>query len=164
MDLVGDYEINSEVVSPELRTFTEKTTVQTTLSITTQKILIPLDEREKEILIFSLIGIIVVMAILLLICMCRRKRKAIDFEMNRIVAGSSTTLFDKNRQISCRSLLGPFQGHPCFESHCRFYLLFALLKIKRFIQLSIYVMVLNMFDLWNALIPKSDTSLFLKRL
>ena len=97
MDLVGDYEINSEVVSPELRTFTEKTTVQTTLSTTTQTLLIPLDEREKEILIFSLIGIIVVMAILLLICMCRRKRKAIDFEMNRIVAGSSTTLFDKNR-------------------------------------------------------------------
>ena len=52
MDLVGDYEINSEVVSPELRTFTEKTTVQTTLSTTTQTLLIPLDEREKEILIF----------------------------------------------------------------------------------------------------------------
>ena len=98
MDLVGDYEINSEVVSPELRTFTEKkTTVQTTLSTTTQKLLIPLDEREKEILIFSLIGIIIFMGILLVVCMCRRKRNAIDFEMNRIVAGSSTTLFDKNR-------------------------------------------------------------------
>ena len=98
MDLVGDYEINSEVVSPELQTFTEKTTtIQTTLSITTQKILIPLDEREKEILIFSLIGIIIFMGILLVVCMCRRKRNAIDFEMNRIVAGSSTTLFDKNR-------------------------------------------------------------------
>ena len=105
MDLVGDYEINSEVVSPELLTFTEKTTtekittstVQTTLLTTTQNYLIPLDEREKEILIFSLIGIIVVMGILLIICMCRRKRNAVDFEMNRIVAGSSTTLFDKNR-------------------------------------------------------------------
>ena len=102
MDLVGDYEVNSEVVSPELQTFTEKTTtvqtaLSTTLSTTTQTLLIPLDEREKEILIFSLIGIIVVMGILLLICMCRRKRNAIDFEMNRIVAGSSTTLFDKNR-------------------------------------------------------------------
>ena len=97
MDLVGDYEINSEVVSPELRTFTEKTTVQTTLSTTTQTLLIPLDEREKEILIFSLIGIIIFMGILLVVCMCRRKRNAIDFEMNRIVAGSSTTLFDKNR-------------------------------------------------------------------
>ena len=97
MDLVGDYEINSEVVSPELRTFTEKTTVQTTLSTTTQTLLIPLDEREKEILIFSLIGIIIVMGILLGICMCRRKKNSIDFEMNRIVAGSSTTLFDKNR-------------------------------------------------------------------
>ena len=105
MDLVGDYEINSEVVSPELLTFTEKTTtekittstVQTTLLTTTQEHLIPLDEREKEILIFSLIGIIVVMGILLIICMCRRKRNAVDFEMNRIVAGSSTTLFDKNR-------------------------------------------------------------------
>ena len=97
MDLVGDYEINSEVVSPELRTFTEKTTVQTTLSTTTQTSLIPLDEREKEILIFSLIGIIIFMGILLVVCMCRRKRNPIDFEMNRIVAGSSTTLFDKNR-------------------------------------------------------------------
>jgi len=98
MDLVGDYEINSEVVSPELRTITEKiTTVQTTLSTTTQTLLIPLDEREKEILIFSLIGIIIFMGILLVVCMCRRKRNAIDFEMNRIVAGSSTTLFDKNR-------------------------------------------------------------------
>ena len=97
MDLVGDYGINSEVVSPELRTFTEKTTIQTTLSTTTQKFLIPLDEREKEILIFSLIGIIIVMGILLGICMCRRKKDSIDFEMNRIVAGSSTTLFDKNR-------------------------------------------------------------------
>ena len=98
MDLVGDYEINSEVVSPELRTFTEKTTtVQTTLSTTTQTLLIPLDEREKEILIFSLIGIIIFMGILLVVCMCRRKRNSIDFEMNRIVAGSSTTLFDKNR-------------------------------------------------------------------
>ena len=104
MDLVGDYEINSEVVSPELLTFTEKTktltektTVQTTLLTTAQEHMIPLDEREKEILIFSLIGIIVVMGILLIICMCRRKRNAVDFEMNRIVAGSSTTLFDKNR-------------------------------------------------------------------
>ena len=102
MDLVGDYEVNSEVVSPDLQTFTEKTTtIQTTLSTklstTTQKLLIPLDEREKEILIFSLIGIIIFMGILLVVCMCRRKRNAIDFEMNRIVAGSSTTLFDKNR-------------------------------------------------------------------
>ena len=104
MDLVGDYEINSEVVSPELLTFTEKTTtltekttVQITLLTTTQKHLIPLEEREKDILILSLIGIIILMGILLIICMCRRKRNAVDFEMNRIVAGSSTTLFDKNR-------------------------------------------------------------------
>ena len=104
MDLVGDYEINSEVVSPELLTFTEKTTtltekttVQITLLTTTQKHLIPLEEREKDILILSLIGIIILMGILLIICMCRRKRNVVDFEMNRIVAGSSTTLFDKNR-------------------------------------------------------------------
>ena len=98
MDLVGDYEVNSEVVSPELQTFTEKTTtVQTTILTTTMETLIPLNEREKEILIFLLIGIIVVMAILLVICMCRRKRNTVDFEMNRMVAGSSTTLFDKNR-------------------------------------------------------------------
>ena len=105
MDLVGDYEINSEVVSPELLTFTEKTTtekittstVQIKLLTTTQKHLIPLEEREKDILILSLIGIIILMSILLIICMCRRKRNVVDFEMNRIVAGSSTTLFDKNR-------------------------------------------------------------------
>ena len=99
MDLIGDYEVNSEVVSPELQTFTEKTTtaVQTTTLTATQKMLIPLNEREKEILIFSLIGIIVIMGIILIICMCRRKRNTVDFEMNRIVAGSSTTLFDKNR-------------------------------------------------------------------
>ena len=99
MDLIGDYEVNSEVVSPELQTFTEKTTttVQTTTLTATQKMLIPLNEREKEILIFSLIGIIVVMGILLIICLCRRKRNTVDFEMNRIVSGSSTTLFDKNR-------------------------------------------------------------------
>ena len=98
MDLVGDYEVNSEVVSPELQTFTEKTTtVQTTILTTTMETLIPLNEREKEIIIFLLIGIIVVMSILLVICMCRRKRNTVDFEMNRMVAGSSTTLFDKNR-------------------------------------------------------------------
>ena len=98
MDFFGDYDVNSEVISPEIQTLTEvKTTVTSTTPTTTQKILIPLDEREKEILIFSLLGIILIMGVLLIICLCKRKRNGIDFEMERLTAGSSTTLFDKNR-------------------------------------------------------------------
>ena len=99
MDFFGDYDVNSEVVSPEIQTFTEKkTTVKaSTISTTTKKILIPLDETEKEILIFSLFGIILILGILLAICFCKKKRNRIDFEMERLNAGSSTTLFDKNR-------------------------------------------------------------------
>ena len=104
MDFFGDYDVNSEVVSPEIQTLTEKKTttevstkVSTTIVTTTKNNLIPLDEREKEILIFSLFGIILILGILLTICFCKKRRNRIDFEMERLNAGSSTTLFDKNR-------------------------------------------------------------------
>ena len=100
MDFFGDYGVNSEVISPEIQTLTETksvTTTPTTSQTIGQKILIPLNEREKEILIFSLFGIIIIMGILLIACLCKKKRNGIDFEMERLTAGSSTTLFDKNR-------------------------------------------------------------------
>ena len=107
MDFFGDYDISSQTTTrPRTKTIFESSTqYKTTSSIrtteqTTDKILIALGEREKEILIFSLCGIIFLMAVCftIYIVRARKRRTGIDFELEKLTAGSSTTLFDtKNR-------------------------------------------------------------------
>ena len=107
MDFFGDYEIDSQTTTrPRTKSILDSTTQYktsstiTTTEETTDKILIPLGEREKEILIFSLCGIIFLMAVCftVYIVRARKRRTGIGFELEKLTAGSSTTLFDtKNR-------------------------------------------------------------------
>ena len=103
MDFFGDYEINSKSTTQTQTLPTSSTTTKPTTTTTGEeaiKAIIPLSEKEKEILIFSLCGIIFVMTIafIVYIVRARKRRTAIDFELERLTAGSSTTLFDtKNR-------------------------------------------------------------------
>ena len=103
MDFFGDYEINSKTTTRQIQTLPTSSTTTKPSTTTTEeaiKAIIPLSEKEKEILIFSLCGIIFVMTIafIVYIVRARKRRTAIDFELERLTAGSSTTLFDtKNR-------------------------------------------------------------------
>ena len=111
MDFFGDYEINSKSTTRQTQTLptrstelkpTSSTEFQPTMTTIEEvaKAMIPLSEKEKEILIFSLCGIIFAMTIafIVYIVRARKRRTAIDFELERLTAGSSTTLFDtKNR-------------------------------------------------------------------
>ena len=103
MDFFGDFAINSKTTTRQTQTLpTSSTTMKSTTTTTEEaiKAMIPLSEKEKEILIFSLCGIIFAMAIasIVYIVRARKRRTAIDFELERLTAGSSTTLFDtKNR-------------------------------------------------------------------
>ena len=102
MDFFGDYEINSKLTTQTQTLPTSSKTTKPTTTTTEEaiKAMIPLSEKEKEILIFSLCGIIFAMTIafIVYIVRARKRRTAIDFELERLTAGSSTTLFDtKNR-------------------------------------------------------------------
>ena len=102
MDFFGDFAINSKTTTQTQTLPTSSTTMKSTTTTTEEaiKAMIPLSEKEKEILIFSLCGIIFAMTIafIVYIVRARKRRTAIDFELERLTAGSSTTLFDtKNR-------------------------------------------------------------------
>ena len=111
MDLFGDDEISSKTTTrPKMQSSSATKSMApdmspfvTPISSThesTDKALLPLTEREKEFLIFSLFGIVCLMTICFILCLIRvRTRKRTNgIDMERMNAGSSTTIFDTKNE------------------------------------------------------------------